>query len=606
MGAERTFGKMVKERRSVLGLTQDELARRSGCTLSAIQKIENGDLRALAHIVERLVMSLDVPLADRAGLMELARIESARPTDGSLTPGPDLEEIGGADLSGYVIRGYALKDRIGSGGMGAVYRAIQPGVEREVAIKIILPEFANHPDFFRRFESEAQLVARLEHPNIVPLYDYWSEPGVAYLVMRLMRGGSLQTLQQKGVMAPADVLRIMEQVGAALGAAHRAGVVHRDLKPANVLLDEDNNAYLADFGIAKNLNNTTFETQTGAIMGSPNYISPEQVRSDPVSSRTDIYALGVMLYELLTGSLPFTGPTPIEVMVRHLNEPLPPLAANRAGLPPALDAVVARATAKDPLQRYKHVDDMMNELRAALKVDRAVALDRMTLPEVRITTSINIDHQNVHMERVGSPIWTPVDFHIFAAPVGTFDNDYVEFNSIRATFLYPNHLPHPQLGSGPGIPHLPPYDSEIAQAVIRAGFQEGPYFGKHEFSKGIGVWLSWMVVPTPAVQGASPDFASGPVIPNRLFPIHHEGKVFQNGKFFSFAATFDVPALDDRLSPSFAVEGHSHFPVFLATNADFGPRNCKIDGEYEYRVVATDIESSGWKISVRFSVIDDR
>ena len=600
MGADRTFGTMVKERRSILGMTQNELARWSGCAPVIVQEIESGVLCASVEIAERLITSLGVPLAERAGLMERARIESAAPEADRLAPPPASEETGSDYLSGCAIRGYTLGERIGNGGMGAVYRAMQPLVNREVAIKIILPQYANHPDFFRRFEAEAQLVAHLEHPNVVPLYDYWRELGVAYLVMRLMRGGSLQTLLQSGPLPPAHVLRILEQVGAALGTAHRAGVVHRDLKPANVLLDEDRNAYLADFGIAKNLNDSSFETQTGAILGSPNYISPEQVRSGQVSPQTDIYSLGVMLYELLTGSLPFSGPTPIEVMVRHLNEPLPPLAANRAGLPLALDGVIARATAKDPLQRHSHVDDMLNELRSALNTDRAV----LEVPEVSFATANSTGNLGARLTQVGNPIWTPVDFQLFAAPIGGDESNYAEFALTAATLLPPNHLPHAGLFIGPGVPHQPPYSSEMAQGIIRSGFQRGPRFQKQDFSNGFGIWLVWMVIPAPGALGSSPDFASGPVIPNRLCPIHHEARVFQNGKLFSFVGSYDVPPLDDRLSPPFPVDGHSHFPIIYVTSTDFGPRNFKIGGEYEYRVSLFDTDGNGWKISMGFVVTD--
>ena len=156
------------------------------------------------------------------------------------------------DLSGQIIKGYELGERLGGGAYGAVYRATQPQVGREVAIKIILPEFANQPDFIRRFESEAQLVAHLEHLHIVPLYDYWREPDGAYLVMRLMKGGSLaDSLRENGAWEPSDAARLVDQIASALEAAHKQGVVHRDLKPANILLDEDGNAYLSDFGIPR-------------------------------------------------------------------------------------------------------------------------------------------------------------------------------------------------------------------------------------------------------------------------------------------------------------------------------------------------------------------
>src|SRR5512141_2404256 len=245
MGEQKSFGQRVKFLRTDLSLTQDELARRVGCASVTLRKIEYDDLRPSVQIAERLAMALNIPLEERVAFVRLARLERVQFMDPLSTP-PELDEIGIEDLSGRVIRGYALGERIGSGGFGAVYRAMQPLVEREVAIKIILPKYANHPEFIRRFEAEAQLVARLEHPHIVPLYDYWREPNVAYLIMRLLRGGNVQELLRSGPLQPEETLRILEQIGSALGAAHRAGIIHRDLKPANVLLDTDHNAYLAD------------------------------------------------------------------------------------------------------------------------------------------------------------------------------------------------------------------------------------------------------------------------------------------------------------------------------------------------------------------------
>src|SRR5262245_61827630 len=157
------------------------------------------------------------------------------------------------NLSGQVIKSYELREQLGAGGFGAVYLAYQPLIKREVAVKVILPRYANHPEFIRRFEAEAQLVARLEHLHIVPLYDYWREPDGAYLVMRYLRGGSLRSLIQEGPIAVETAMPIVDQIASALTIAHRHGVVHRDLKPDNVLLDDDGNAYLADFGIAKDL-----------------------------------------------------------------------------------------------------------------------------------------------------------------------------------------------------------------------------------------------------------------------------------------------------------------------------------------------------------------
>ena len=365
---DRSFGRFVRQRRRELDLTQEELARRVGCAAITIRKIEAEDARPSVQIAERLAMALAILLDDRAEFVRRARAIRPEVDEALPTPPPSLEEIGSEDLTGRAIRGYALNEKIGSGGMGAVYRAIQPLVEREVAIKIILPTYANHPDFIRRFEAEAQLVARLEHPHIVPLYDYWREPGVAYLVMRLLRGGSLQRLIQEGLLPVEAVARLLEQIGSALTSAHRIGIIHRDLKPANILLDEDQNAYLADFGIAKNLGNPDLsdQTQAGAVIGSPQYMSPEQIRSLSIRPQSDIYCLGVMLYELLTGKIPFVGPTPIDYIQQQLSTPMPSLAAHRTGLPASLDAVIARATAKNPDERYSDVPAMLADFRGAV------------------------------------------------------------------------------------------------------------------------------------------------------------------------------------------------------------------------------------------------
>src|SRR5258707_13085950 len=204
--------------------------------------------------------------------------------------------------SSQTIKGYELRDHIGAGGFGAVYRAYQTTVGREVAIKIILPNLANQPEFIRRFEGEAQIVARLEHPHISPLYDYWRDPDGAYLVMRWLRGGSLREALKEGPFDVNATALLLDQVTSALAVAHRNNVIHRDLKPGNILLDEDGNAYLADFGIAKDLKVQGANTQPDAVVGSLDYISPEQARSEPVTARTHIYSLGVVLNEILAGS----------------------------------------------------------------------------------------------------------------------------------------------------------------------------------------------------------------------------------------------------------------------------------------------------------------
>ncbi len=271
------------------------------------------------------------------------------------------------NYNGRTIRGYELHSQVGMGGFGVVYRAYQPLIGRDVAIKVVLPRYANHPDFIRRFDVEAQLVARLEHPAIVPLYDYWRDPGGAYLVMRWLRGGSLADVLKP---MPIDAIPVLlDQIGAALAVAHRRGIVHRDLKPANILLDEEGNAYLADFGIAKDLGNTDSAEgePEGSFVGSPSYLSPEQIRAGPISPQTDIYSLGIVLYELLAGTRPFHSSTRAELFLKHLYDPLPPLVVpQRPELASRLDSVLRRATAKSPSERYPDISSMLLEFRRAM------------------------------------------------------------------------------------------------------------------------------------------------------------------------------------------------------------------------------------------------
>ncbi|MDX1614070.1 MAG: protein kinase [Candidatus Promineifilaceae bacterium] len=368
MNEQLSFGDIVRERRHFRDLTQSELARRVGCATITIRKIEAGDLRPSVQIAERLAMSLAVPLEERADFVRLARAALRDTPEPSPlpTPRPAPEEIGEEDLSGRVIRGFQLGKRIGKGDFGVVYRAVQPLVERDVAVKIILPEYADHPEFIRRFESEAQLVARLEHPYIVPLYDYWREPGVAYLVMRLIRGGSLSAELRKGPLSLEAASKLLEQIGSALHLAHRSGVIHRDLKPSNILLDDDDNAYLADLGIAKNLGDPNAEEPDDAVVGSPAYLSPEQIRAESVRPETDIYSLGLLTYELLTGRQAFKGPTPVNYLQQHLKEPIPYLSQTNPELPAGLDLVLSRATAKNPLERYPDVPSFLAGLQGAL------------------------------------------------------------------------------------------------------------------------------------------------------------------------------------------------------------------------------------------------
>lgn len=290
-----------------------------------------------------------------------------------------------------MLKGYHLQERIGAGGFGAVYRAKQSTINREVAIKIILPNFANNPDFIRRFESEAYTIARLEHPHIIPLIDYWRDTDGAYLVMRYLRGGSVRdALQQEGPYELVALSQLLNQIASALDFAHRNHVIHRDIKPGNILLDEDGNAYLSDFGIAKDLEGIRDGmTDADAVVGSLDYISPEQARSEPVTPRTDIYSLGVTLYEMITGKHPFREKSSIERLYKHINDPLPDITGIADTVCAEINAVIAKATAKDPDKRYADVLALAVAFQDAIGRDaEADIVEQLTLREQEILAMI--------------------------------------------------------------------------------------------------------------------------------------------------------------------------------------------------------------------------
>jgi WD40 repeat protein/serine/threonine protein kinase/two-component SAPR family response regulator len=267
------------------------------------------------------------------------------------------------------VRGYELKEKIGSGAHGAILRAIQPVIGREVAVKVIHRRYANDPEFIRRFEDEAQIIARLEHPYIVPLYDYWRDNEGAYLVMRYLQGGNLLSALENGPWDAEQAVEMLDQVAPALAAAHRMGVIHRDIKPANILFDNVGNAYLSDFSIAKRLDRDRQWTASGSVLGTPDYISPEQILDEQVSAQSDLYSLGAVLYETLTGEKPFGDLSMANLLYKHINEPFPLVSSSRPDLPPAIDEVIQQATAKRPSDRYADALEMAAAFRRVLSGD---------------------------------------------------------------------------------------------------------------------------------------------------------------------------------------------------------------------------------------------
>lgn len=266
-----------------------------------------------------------------------------------------------SQLEGRTLGHYRLLEELGRGGMATVYKAYQPSLDRHVAVKILAPFLANQRDFFERFRREATAVARLSHPNILNVYDFGQEGDLAYIVMEYVVGGNLAgRLGSAKDLAFASV--IIAQMASALDYAHRRGIIHRDIKPANILMAEDDWAILSDFGIAKIVESTLALTQTGMGIGTPEYMSPEQGQGLAIDQRTDIYSLGVVLYEILTGKVPYRATTPIAVVMKHISEPLPPPRSLNPAIPEEVEQVIARALAKDPAQRYASALEMSHHL----------------------------------------------------------------------------------------------------------------------------------------------------------------------------------------------------------------------------------------------------
>lgn len=268
------------------------------------------------------------------------------------------------ELIGKTLGQYQIIEEIGRGGMATVYSARQSSINRVVAIKVLPPNLLHDPSFYDRFEREVDVIARLEHPHILPIYDFGKAEGMPYIVMRYLKGGSMRDLIRRGLPSLESIEKPFSQTAQALDYAHQQGIIHRDLKPGNVMLDENGNAYLSDFGIARVLGS---DLTGSAIIGTPAYMSPEQANGLPLDARSDIYALGVVLFELITGREPYQAETPMALLLKHISEPMPPASRYRGDVSPAIEVVIGRATAKNPDDRYASAGDMARDYRNAIQ-----------------------------------------------------------------------------------------------------------------------------------------------------------------------------------------------------------------------------------------------
>ena len=298
----------------------------------------------------------------------------------------------GADFAGY-----RIERRLGRGGMGIVYEATEPGLDRRVALKLIAPEAAADDVFRRRFEHESRIAASVEHPNVVPIYAAGEEEGIPWIAMRLVSGSDLgRRVAVEDRLGVEAAVRVVAQVAAGLDALHAAGLVHRDVKPANVLLSGRpgaEHAYLTDFGVARNVAGTSGLTATGRFVGTPDYVAPEQIRGGPIDARVDVYALGCMLFKLLTGDVPFPREGEAARLYAHLNDEPPAPSLYAPEVPAALDRVAARAMAKDPADRFPSAGDLGRAAEAALSggapavPERTVATGAAAVPASGVTAT---------------------------------------------------------------------------------------------------------------------------------------------------------------------------------------------------------------------------
>lgn len=308
-----------------------------------------------------------------------------------------------SSLIGRTLGQYEIVELIGQGGMATVYKGYQRSLDRHVAIKVLPPHPAMNEQFIQRFELEAKTVGRLQHPHILPLFDYGTEDDILYLVMGLVEGGSLSDLIDEGALPPRRVEKILREIASAMDYAHRQGVIHRDIKPGNILIDAEGHALLTDFGIVKMTQQSESADLTGTgIVGTPAYMAPEQAQGLELDERADIYALGTVVYEMLTGQQPYQADTVMQVLVKQIHDPVPSLLTVSPQMPESLDDVMQKVLAKPPDDRYSTAADF------AEAFSRALHEDSDSLAAVRSQYPVNAETPRTVEATTKQPETTPL------------------------------------------------------------------------------------------------------------------------------------------------------------------------------------------------------